>query len=324
MLSTEAAAGYFDLLERDAELGAIDALIGAAGPTGRLLAIEGPPGIGKTSLIAEAKLRAQAAGWRCSARAARNSSARSPTASSGSSTSSSSPDYLPRSEGLLFRLGGAREAALRARPAGGRTCGRRCRWHCFTACTGSRRTWPAAARLLAVDDLHWCDLPSLRWLAYLLPRMEGLNMMVLPGSASREGGEDPTVLAHIVADPRERPAACALERGGRRSVRERSARLRPGHRPATFACRQEAGGSAASARAMPVGRRAPRPNKGERPRAELGAQAGLRAVWLLSRMPGRPGSRAWRSSATTPIPLHGRARGPGRASGLRAGDLARS
>jgi hypothetical protein len=27
--------------------------------------------------------------------------------------------------------------------------------------------------LLVLDDLHWCDLPSLRWLAYLLPRMEG-------------------------------------------------------------------------------------------------------------------------------------------------------
>ena len=27
--------------------------------------------------------------------------------------------------------------------------------------------------LLALDDLHWCDPPSLRWLTYLLPRMEG-------------------------------------------------------------------------------------------------------------------------------------------------------
>ena len=32
--------------------------------------------------------------------------------------------------------------------------------------------------LLAIDDLHWCDLPSLRWLAYLLPRMEGLALSV--------------------------------------------------------------------------------------------------------------------------------------------------
>ena len=35
--------------------------------------------------------------------------------------------------------------------------------------------------LLAIDDLHWCDLPSLRWLAYLLPRMEGLALSVVVG-----------------------------------------------------------------------------------------------------------------------------------------------
>ena len=27
--------------------------------------------------------------------------------------------------------------------------------------------------LLAVDDLHWCDLPSLRFMAYVLPRWRG-------------------------------------------------------------------------------------------------------------------------------------------------------
>src|SRR5262249_24559726 len=32
-------------------------------------------------------------------------------------------------------------------------------------------SWPL---LLAVDDAHWADEPSLRWLAYLAPRLEGL------------------------------------------------------------------------------------------------------------------------------------------------------
>ena len=45
--------------------------------------------------------------------------------------------------------------------------------------------------LLAIDDLHWCDLPSLRWLAYLLPRMEGLALSVLVGLRPAEAGEDP-------------------------------------------------------------------------------------------------------------------------------------
>src|SRR5262245_13312994 len=53
-----------DLIERDAELAALEALVGGAPGWGRLLAIEGPPGIGKTSLILEARSRAQRAGLR--------------------------------------------------------------------------------------------------------------------------------------------------------------------------------------------------------------------------------------------------------------------
>src|SRR5205085_8016941 len=32
--------------------------------------------------------------------------------------------------------------------------------------------------LLAVDDLHWCDAPSLRFLAYLARRLEGTPILV--------------------------------------------------------------------------------------------------------------------------------------------------
>jgi MoxR-like ATPase len=40
-----------DLLERDTELAAVTGLIAASPGGGRLLAIEGPPGIGKTALM---------------------------------------------------------------------------------------------------------------------------------------------------------------------------------------------------------------------------------------------------------------------------------
>ena len=33
--------------------------------------------------------------------------------------------------------------------------------------------------LIAVDDVHWADEASLRWLAYLAPRLEGLAVAVL-------------------------------------------------------------------------------------------------------------------------------------------------
>ena len=53
-MRTRGQGGRNDLLERESELAA---LAGRSTPHrgGRLLAIEGPPGIGKTALIAEAK-----------------------------------------------------------------------------------------------------------------------------------------------------------------------------------------------------------------------------------------------------------------------------
>src|SRR6201999_123200 len=43
--------------------------------------------------------------------------------------------------------------------------------------------------LLAVDDLHWCDRPSLRFLAYLVRRLEGQPVLV---TASVRTGDPPT------------------------------------------------------------------------------------------------------------------------------------
>jgi predicted ATP-dependent serine protease len=61
-LPREAFSRRLDLLERDAELAAIDAVIGASPGGDQLLAIEGPPGIGKTSLVVETRTRAREAG----------------------------------------------------------------------------------------------------------------------------------------------------------------------------------------------------------------------------------------------------------------------
>jgi hypothetical protein len=63
-LSKPAVSAQFDLLERDAELAAVEGLITANPSGGRLLAVEGPPGIGKTSLLVETRTRGQAAGMR--------------------------------------------------------------------------------------------------------------------------------------------------------------------------------------------------------------------------------------------------------------------
>src|SRR2546430_6865804 len=62
-VATRTFAAQPALLERESELAAIDDLIAATPSAPRLLAIEGPPGIGKTALVAAAKRRGQDAGW---------------------------------------------------------------------------------------------------------------------------------------------------------------------------------------------------------------------------------------------------------------------
>jgi DNA-binding CsgD family transcriptional regulator len=55
--------------------------------------------------------------------------------------------------------------------------------------------------MLAIDDVHWCDRSSLRFLAYMAPRVEGLPLFVALGLRTGEPGTDPALLADIVSDP---------------------------------------------------------------------------------------------------------------------------
>jgi tetratricopeptide (TPR) repeat protein len=55
--------------------------------------------------------------------------------------------------------------------------------------------------LLIVDDLHWSDVPSLRFLAYLLSRLEGLPLLVLVGLRPAEPVADQHLLIQVTTDP---------------------------------------------------------------------------------------------------------------------------
>jgi len=190
------------LFERDVELATIEALIGAAPDGGRLLAIEGPSGIGKTALIVEARALGEAAGMRV-------------LAARGSELECSFSYGVVRQlfEPLLACLPAAERDELFAGAAGLAT-------PLFdpatmtgaSAADSSLATlhglyWLAAnvaARgplLLAVDDLDWCDPPSLRWLAYLLPRMESLGVLLVVGSRLGEPGAEPGLVGQVVCDP---------------------------------------------------------------------------------------------------------------------------
>jgi predicted ATPase len=55
------------------------------------------------------------------------------------------------------------------------------------ACTAGGQPGGEPALLIAVDDAQWADEPSLRWLAYLAPRLEGLAARMLV--ALRQGDQ---------------------------------------------------------------------------------------------------------------------------------------
>ena len=54
--------------------------------------------------------------------------------------------------------------------------------------------------LIAVDDAHWADEPSLRWLAYLAPRLEGLALALLVALRPGEPASTEPSLAALRAD----------------------------------------------------------------------------------------------------------------------------
>lgn len=55
--------------------------------------------------------------------------------------------------------------------------------------------------LLTIDDLHWCDRPSLRMLAYIVRRLEGMPLLILATLRSTEPGTDPALVAEVAQDP---------------------------------------------------------------------------------------------------------------------------
>jgi DNA-binding CsgD family transcriptional regulator len=218
-LSKRPVSAQAELLEREAELAAVEVLIGHPLDTGRLLAIEGPPGIGKTSLLAATKARAQEAGIRVMG--ARGSELE--LAFSYGVVRQLFEPFLrrePPEERAEFLAGAAALAAplfdpakLTSAPGTDVSLATLHGLYWLTANVGLR-----GPLLLAVDDLHWCDAASLRWLAYLVARLEDLPLALVVGLRPAEPGTDPLALGQIVSDPLAtviRPAPLTREATGR-------------------------------------------------------------------------------------------------------------
>ncbi len=196
-LPPERATSAPALLERDAELAALDELVaGAADGRGRLVLIEGPAGIGKSGLLAGLRVRA---GDELRVLTARASELEREFAF-GVVRQLLEADVAERRAVALAGAAAPAAAVFEAEPGADGESGAS-----FAALHGLY--WLAlnlaAERplLLAVDDLHWCDRPSLRFLAYLARRLDGAPVLVASTLRSNEPPTDPALLGEIAGDP---------------------------------------------------------------------------------------------------------------------------
>jgi class 3 adenylate cyclase/DNA-binding CsgD family transcriptional regulator len=188
------------LLERAEELAAVDAAIAAArSGAGRLVVIEGPAGIGKTSLLAEGRACAAASGLTVlSARASELEAAFS--FGVVRQLYEAAVATAPEEEQARLLGGAAAQAARLFRPGesveGGEEDVYALLHGLYWLTINLAESRPLA---LAVDDVQWSDPPTLRWLAYLARRLEGVPVCVL--ATLRPVEDEHPLLAELLADP---------------------------------------------------------------------------------------------------------------------------
>jgi predicted ATPase len=192
------------LLEREHELREVAELVDRARcGEGAVVVVEGPAGIGKTALLEEACGRAAKAGLAVlSARGAelerdfgfgivrqlfepvmRRASASNRAALLAGAAGFAAPVVNVVDGGVL---GGAAPPADLVAVAHG--------LYWLTANLAE-----AGPLMLAVDDLHWSDPPSLRYLVYLAPRLEGLGALVVLTARPGEPGADTAGVSQIAS-----------------------------------------------------------------------------------------------------------------------------
>lgn len=187
-------------MEREEELAVIDALLGSArSGRGSVLLIEGPAGIGKTSLLGVARERALRSGMRV-------------LHARGTEFEREYPLGVVRQcLEPAIRLEGDRERLFRgaAQLAAPSLLGVGEAVEATPVGILHGLYWLVANLadekpvLLAVDDAHWADEPSLRFLAYLARRVESLPIALVIGARGDHdpAGSSAAAIAEVCADP---------------------------------------------------------------------------------------------------------------------------
>jgi DNA-binding NarL/FixJ family response regulator len=200
------------LLDRDVELAELDRRLAAArAGAGRVIVVEGPAGIGKSTLLAVAGQTARENGVlvlraRCSPLEQHAAWGIARQLFEPLRAQRDWPELTVGAAGLAERAL-APEAGEHA-PAGDamHAAARGLVW--LASNLGERG--PA---VLAIDDVHWADAPSLRWLAVLARSLAELRLGVLCAVRSGEPPAAPELLAEVLAaapEPPVRPRALGL------------------------------------------------------------------------------------------------------------------
>ena len=211
-LAAQAGSAYgrpvdVPLLDRDAELDALERQMRAIGAgAGRVVVLEGPAGIGKSSLLRAAARAAEARGM--AAVRARGGPLEQDAvwgiARQLFEPLRSRPDWAELIAGAAALSVRALDPQAPEPAPAGDAAHAAVHGLVWLACNLAERT-PA---LLVVDDVHWADAASLRWLVQLARRLDELPLGVLCAVRTGEPPADRELLAELLAaasEPALRP-----------------------------------------------------------------------------------------------------------------------
>ena len=196
-----------ELHERDAEVAALaQALDDARGGTGRLLVVEGPAGIGKSRLLAEARAMAGTLGMAVLTACGVDLERDAPFGVAAGLFAATAVAAGPGGgrDGLLS--GHAALAASLFNPAAAPSAEPLALVHGLYWLTVNLAADAPAGLLIAVDDGQWADQPSLSYLAYLAARIDELPAVL--AVATRSG--EPTAARQTLGWLRGRPGCQVL------------------------------------------------------------------------------------------------------------------
>ena len=229
------------LVERDRELAELGAARRrGAGRRGAHGLIEGPAGLGKTRLLAERGRLAEAGARGCSPPARPTSSATTRSASCASCSRACCSTRAAASARWRARPPRARAVfESPERPGEGQSGSFAALHGLYWLALNLAGERPLAAR--ASTTSTGADSPSLRFLAYLARRLEGLPVLLAATLRTGEPGTDLALMAEIAEDAATTSCARAAERGRGRRGGPRAARRRaPTRRSAPRATRRPA------------------------------------------------------------------------------------